>query len=86
MNRTRDNAIFFAEWYWKCFLFSYYKKMLAIMAGILSVAVVWSEVTFFNKSPPLSIFAIIVDVSKKNYDYLAIEVIYVIQIIFPCEN
>lgn len=44
------------------------------MAGILSVAVVWSEVTFFNKSPVLSIFANIVKVSKKNYDYLTIEV------------
>lgn len=55
-------------------MFSYYKRTLAVMAGILSAAVVWSEVTFFNKSPALSIFAIIVIASSKSYDYLTIEV------------
>lgn len=70
------------EWYWKCFLFKYYKKSLAVMAGILSVAVVWSEVTFFNKSPVLSIFANIVNVSKKNYDYLTIEILSTVVILY----
>ncbi|KAI4460477.1 hypothetical protein MML48_5g00020507 [Holotrichia oblita] len=62
------------EWYWKCFLYCYCKKTLAVLAAILSVAVVWSEVTFFNKEPPLSIFAIIVNISRDNYDYLTIEI------------
>lgn len=44
------------------------------MAGIFSVAVVWSEVTFFNKQPVLSIFAMIVNLAKINYDYFTIEV------------
>lgn len=64
------------EWYWKCVLVSYIKKMLAILAGILSVAVVWSELTFFNKQPVLSIFANIVNVAKVKYDYTTIEVTY----------
>lgn len=65
---------FFIEWYWKCVFSSYVRKLLAIMAGILSVAVVWSEVTFFNKQPVLSIFANIVNVAKVKYDYFTIEV------------
>lgn len=47
---------------------------MAVLAGILSVAVVWSEVTFFNKDPVLSIFAVLVDLSKASYNYFAIEV------------
>ncbi|KRT79245.1 hypothetical protein AMK59_8670 [Oryctes borbonicus] len=72
------------EWYWRCFFYGYCKKTLAIMAGILSVAVVWSEVTFFNKDPPLSIFAIIVIISKQNYDYLAIEILSTVVILYLC--
>lgn len=51
------------------------KKVLAIVTGIMSVAIVWSEVTFFNVYPPLSIFAVIVNVAKQNYDYFTIEVL-----------
>lgn len=65
---------YFVEWYWKCLFYGYTQKVLAVLAGILSVAVVWSEVTFFNKEPVLSIFAIIVNVAKNNYDYFKIEV------------
>ncbi|KAI4460461.1 hypothetical protein MML48_5g00012515 [Holotrichia oblita] len=72
------------EWYWKCFLYCYCKKTLAVLAAILSVAVVWSEVTFFNKEPPLSIFAIIVNISRDNYDYLTIEILSTVVILYLC--
>ena len=36
--------------------------------------IVWSELTFFNKSPTLSLFAVFINAAKANYDYLAIEV------------
>lgn len=52
----------------------YVLKAAAICAGCLSVAVVWSEVTFFNKSPVLSLFAQILILAKENYDYFTIEV------------
>ncbi|KOB74351.1 LMBR1 domain-containing protein 2-like protein [Operophtera brumata] len=45
------------EWYWECFLRQYFLKTLAVVTGIMSVAVVWSEMTFFCKKPVLSIFA-----------------------------
>jgi len=53
---------------------SYVLKVAAICAGCLSVAVVWSEVTFFNKSPVLSLFAQFLNLAKRNYDYFTIEV------------
>lgn len=52
----------------------YVLKAAAICAGCLSVAVVWSEVTFFNKSPVLSLFAQFLNLAKRNYDYFTIEV------------
>ncbi|CAG9856412.1 unnamed protein product [Phyllotreta striolata] len=70
------------EWYWKCLLYCYFQKLLAIMAGVFSVCVVWSEVTFFSVHPPLSIFAVIVKVAKKNYDYFTIEVLSTIIILY----
>lgn len=53
---------------------NYVLKAAAICAGCLSVAVVWSEVTFFNKSPVLSLFAQFLNLAKRNYDYFTIEV------------
>lgn len=53
---------------------SYVLKVAAVCAGCLSVAVVWSEVTFFNKSPVLSLFAQFLNLAKRNYDYFTIEV------------
>lgn len=52
----------------------YVLKAAAICAGCLSVAVVWSEVTFFNKAPVLSLFAQFLELAKRNYDYFTIEV------------
>jgi hypothetical protein len=64
-----------SEWYWKCVLHGYALKLAAVVAGLLSAAVVWSEVTFFNKEPVLSLFAQFLNLAKVNYDYLTIEVI-----------
>ncbi|KAJ3642157.1 hypothetical protein Zmor_024966 [Zophobas morio] len=73
------------EWYWKCVVYGYTQKLLAVLAGIFSVAVVWSEVTFFNKEPVLSIFAlIIVNWAKFNYDYFTIELLSTIIILYLC--
>lgn len=47
---------------------------MAVVTGILSVAVVWSEMTFFSKQPVLSIFANIVNAAKYTYNYAAIVV------------
>lgn len=51
----------------------YALRVAAIVAGLLSAAVVWSEVTFFNKEP-LSLFAKFLNPAKVSYDYFTIEV------------
>jgi len=42
--------------------------------GVLSAMVVWSECLFFVRSPTLSLFAVLINVAKTNYNYHAIEV------------
>lgn len=62
-------------WYWKCLISPYCWKLIAVITAIMSVAIVWSEVTFFCVTPPLSIFAVIVNAAKENFDYFMIEVL-----------
>ncbi|XP_013409008.1 LMBR1 domain-containing protein 2 [Lingula anatina] len=61
------------EWYWKCLFQSWVLKIVSVILAIFSMMVVWSEVTFFNKKPVLSLFAIFINLAKENYNYLYIE-------------
>ncbi|XP_013184506.1 LMBR1 domain-containing protein 2 homolog isoform X2 [Amyelois transitella] len=70
------------EWYWECFLKPYFLKSMAVVTCIMSVAVVWSELTFFCKKPVLSIFANIVIAAKYNCNYAAIVTISTIIIAY----
>lgn len=72
------------EWYWRCVLHSYVLKFAAVVCGILSTFVVWSEVTFFNKEPVLSLFANFLNLAKINYDYFTIEVLSTLIIAYLC--
>ncbi|XP_061709747.1 LMBR1 domain-containing protein 2 homolog isoform X1 [Cydia pomonella] len=60
------------EWYWECILKQYFLKTMAVITGIMSLALVWSEMTFFSKQPVLSIFANILNAAKYTYNYAAI--------------
>jgi len=42
--------------------------------AVLSAMVVWSECLFFVHSPPLSLFAVLVNAAKASYNYRTIEV------------
>lgn len=72
------------EWYWKCLIRVWILRAMAVIFTVLSVFVVWSEVTFFNKQPPLSLFAIFVNLAKANYDYFVIEVVSCLTIAYLC--
>lgn len=50
-------------------------QTLSVITGVLSVVIVWSEMTFFKKQPVLSIFAVMVNMAKQNNDYVMIQVI-----------
>ncbi|KAF4517528.1 hypothetical protein B566_EDAN005091 [Ephemera danica] len=70
------------SWYWQGK--EWFLKAIAVCAGVLSACVVWSEITFFNKDPVLSIFARIVNLAKSNYDYFTIELISTLVIAYLC--
>ncbi|KAK9512147.1 hypothetical protein O3M35_000633 [Rhynocoris fuscipes] len=72
------------EWYWRCVIQDYVCQTAAILFAVLSAAVVWSEVTFFNKSPVLSLFAIFLGLARQSYDYFTIEVLSTIIIAYLC--
>lgn len=65
----------FVEWYWWCCIHPRMLQALSIITGVLSIIIVWSEMTFFKKQPVLSIFALMVKVAKQNNDYVMIQVI-----------
>lgn len=63
------------EWFWVCRFRGWLLRGMSVIAGVVSAAIVWSELTFFYQQPTLSIFAILVNIAKSNYDYITIELI-----------
>lgn len=64
------------EWFYYCWIKKYMMKLIAILLVIVTVMVIWSEMTFFNKKPVLSIFANFLIGARRTYNYFSIEVIY----------
>uniref|UniRef100_A0A671VM28 LMBR1 domain containing 2b n=1 Tax=Sparus aurata TaxID=8175 RepID=A0A671VM28_SPAAU len=63
-----------AEWYWECLLKRWFYRLLSVVLTLFSVAVVWSECTFFSTRPVLSLFAVFIQLAEREYNYLYIEV------------
>lgn len=72
------------EWYWECVVKAPFLKVLAVITGFLSCIVVWSELTFFNREPVLSIFASILNIAKENYDFVTIEIFSMMTLCYLC--
>jgi len=70
------------EWYWKCLLSPLMLRGAALFSCIMSVLIIWSEVTFFSRSPTLSVFAAFVNLFSRNRDYFAIEITCIITIFY----
>lgn len=62
------------EWYWECLLKRWFYRLLSVVLTLFSVAVVWSECTFFSTRPVLSLFAVFIQLAERDYNYLYIEV------------
>lgn len=85
--RTRLQEIFYhpvVDWYWQCMLKPPFLRSLAVVTGTLSLMVVWSELTFFNRSPVLSIFANVLNIAKNNHDFLTIELFSMATLCYLC--
>lgn len=85
--RNKFNLMFYnpkVDWYWECLIKPPFLKSLAIITGVLSSTVVWSELTFFNRSPVLSIFANVVNFAKAKHDFLTIEIFAMATLCYLC--
>lgn len=79
--RSKFGRIFYSpvlHWYWACLLRSPFLKALCVLTAFMSGLVVWSELTFFQRRPVLSIFANILNAAKHSYDFLTIEMLSMI--------
>ncbi|KAM9858255.1 G-protein coupled receptor-associated protein LMBRD2a [Aulostomus maculatus] len=72
------------EWYWECVFRLGVYRLLAVLLCLLSVAVVWSECTFFSVHPVLSLFAVCIQMAEKQYNYIFIEMACFVTILFLC--
>ncbi|XP_054154201.1 G-protein coupled receptor-associated protein LMBRD2-like [Oppia nitens] len=72
------------EWYWKCCVRSPFYRLLGYCLTILSLMVIWSEMTFSIQSIPLSIFALIMDSLRNNYNYFFVESFSILVIAYLC--
>lgn len=72
------------QWYWECVIKSPFLKALAGATAIMSIIVVWSELTFFSSSPVLSVFAKILDIARLSYDFVTIEIFSMATLCYLC--
>ncbi|KAG5670335.1 hypothetical protein PVAND_000609 [Polypedilum vanderplanki] len=72
------------QWYWECVIKSPFLKVLAATTAIMSIMVVWSELTFFSSSPVLSIFARILNIARQSYDFVTIEIFSMATLCYLC--
>lgn len=64
------------EWYWKCLIRGPFFRCLAYITAIISVIIIWSEMTFSITNPPLSVFSLILHNFQEKQSYFLIEVSY----------
>lgn len=72
------------EWYWRVWIFPWILRITAVLLFLLSITLVWSEVTFFNVKPVLSIYAQMIHGASIGYYYFYVEVISCLTISYMC--
>lgn len=72
------------EWYWLCRVRGMCLRASALLLGLWSAAVVWSEMTFFIRSPMVSLFGLFHRAAERQHDYLAIEVMSIVTLGYLC--
>ncbi|XP_061881831.1 G-protein coupled receptor-associated protein LMBRD2B-like [Entelurus aequoreus] len=72
------------EWYWECVFRQVFYRLLAVLLCFLSVAVVWSECSFFSTQPVLSLFAVFIQMAEKQRNYICIEGLCFVTVLFLC--
>jgi len=71
-------------WFYYCIFKKYILKVLAGLFSLLTIITIWSEMTFFNKKPALSIYAILLNLNRSYYNYLTIQFLCSMIIAYLC--
>eukprot|EP00047_Mylnosiga_fluctuans_P013189 m.29964 g.29964 ORF g.29964 m.29964 type:complete len:735 (+) comp4725_c0_seq1:71-2275(+) len=69
------------KYYWKCLIQPYMYLTLAMIGTLLSLAIVWSEVTF---STFLSVYAQIIVNAGKTQEHFAVELLTFVTLLYMC--
>ncbi|KAL1234068.1 G-protein coupled receptor-associated protein [Trichinella spiralis] len=72
------------RWYFDCRLKRYLLIVLSVFCCIMSVFIVWSEMTFSNVNPPLSLAALFVHMAAGDKNYMFIEMFSITTISYMC--
>ncbi|KAI8342300.1 LMBR1-like membrane protein-domain-containing protein [Chlamydoabsidia padenii] len=70
------------EWWWVIMFRSIVYRSLAIIFGLISLCILWSELTFNVKSPLISIVGLAIDACGLNY--AAVEVLSILTLMWMC--
>lgn len=66
------------EWYWKCIFRSNFYRCLGYFLAILTIMVVWSELTFSITFRTFSIYALLIEFASESGSYFFIEVTFLV--------
>ena len=72
------------KWLWRCRVREYWMKLLAILSGMMSALVIWSECTFWARETTLSVFALLVQYWSRVHNYFNMELFCFISISYLC--
>jgi hypothetical protein len=71
-------------WFYYCIFKKYFFKISSALLAALTVTIIWSEMTFFNKKPVLSIYANLLNINRVYYNYLTIQFLCCMIIAYLC--
>ena len=71
-------------WFYYCVIKKYALKVFAVTFALLTIVTIWSEMTFFNKKPVLSIYALLLYINRDLYNYLTIQFLCSLIIAYLC--
>ncbi|KAK3818784.1 MAG: LMBR1-like membrane protein-domain-containing protein [Benniella sp.] len=72
------------EWYWHLKLRPVLLRSFAIFCAVLSLLIVWSEMTYQNINPILSVIGLLVQLARDQMSYGAIEAISFLTMLYMC--
>ncbi|KAF9960370.1 hypothetical protein BGZ72_007175 [Mortierella alpina] len=78
------NTLLSLEWHWHLKLRPFLLRSLSVLCAVLSLLIVWSEMTYQNLNPILSVIGLLVQLARDRMSYGAIEAISFFTMLYMC--